>query len=220
MRALMPTSRGFTLVEVLVALMVSASFLALVYQGMQLGFAYYERIQQGSHSSENVFLMRRYLKQRIELMQPLTEERRNQLALVFDGGPQRIRFVSVTDAETFRELTWVDLSARGTAPDQRVVLALWPYRPGDRLGGAVPNAAEVIEVAAPASLNIRYRPPSVRNDAVGGFGQSDGRWRANWRDRLVLPGLVEVSLETADGAWAPLIARPDLQSFEVGGDGF
>ena len=194
-------SRGFTLVEVLVAFVLLASFLFLVYQALQLGMRFSDRTTRISRDDETIFLTRRFVSDKLTLSQPFTETSNGREIVSFLGSSSQLRFVTVAQTGVFRKLVWLELRTRNGAFE----IAQWDYLPRQSVRDPVPLNATIDQVpAGTTELRLRYQGP-----------ENLARWRSDWRDKTYLPAAVTVSVITADLKWPDLVAAPDIGITEV-----
>jgi general secretion pathway protein J len=88
--------RGFTLVELLVALTLLGLLMVIVEQGLSFAATARERMLARSDGVQQLVLVRDLLQRELEQAQLLTWGPTNAKQLAFQGGPERVRFATVT----------------------------------------------------------------------------------------------------------------------------
>ena len=197
-----PRSEGFTLVEVLVSFVLLSSFFFLIYESVGLGMRYYSHVTGSSANFEQIFLSRRYVKQTIELAQPLLLTQHNRNVVRFRGAPTRVRFVSVQDVPILRRLEWVEVIASKNGDGVLVEVVHWPFDPSTPLNSPAPKEAERLVIVDNATdAEFLYRGHEINRP-----------WQSHWRDSAVLPAQVRIDIDVKDNQWPSLIAAPQVRS--------
>lgn len=200
-RAALTTDRGFSVLEVIVALTLLALVLAALPGALQLGRKAWRSAALADHTAGDM-VTARFVRDRVGQSLPLLRKRQDgALEVAFRGEAHGLRFVSpMVDGPLGTGLFTFDLAAR---PDERgrtaLVLSWAPFRPS---GTADSATAERVLISELAAFELRY---------FGSSAQTGARtWSDTWVDGQSLPELVEVRLATPHHAQAfvvPLAAR-------------
>lgn len=87
---------GFTLVELLVALALIGLIATALFAGLRLGVRSWSSGGAALASTEEVAALRRFLRQRLQAIRPLSfpAPAQDRARTVFEGGPARLRFAA------------------------------------------------------------------------------------------------------------------------------
>jgi prepilin-type N-terminal cleavage/methylation domain-containing protein len=179
---------GFTLIEALVVLTISALAMALVPTAMSLG----QRALQATAALEKTTADRRgmaVVADRISAAQPIFATGADGLAaLSFEGRPDRIGFVSEFAAGPVGGgLYWVELHV--DAEQSSLVLDVTPYPIHN--GPAIPATRSVLLPASALALRYFGIEPQTGTPV----------WQQEWnRDAASLPKLIEISVSRKGSA--------------------
>lgn len=198
---------GFTLLELLVALMLLGLISMLALGGVRLGVRSWETVGARAEAAGRVQMVRAFLRREISQISP----RR----LSGSGGPGEIAFEGDAESLTFvaplaphfglggLQRLRISLVADPGDPDRgrRLILTRRVYYPEDDF--LETNDTEELHVLLDgiASAGFSYR----------GAGESDpvGDWSDDWRDRDGFPSAVRLSVDFADSVradWPDLLA--------------
>jgi prepilin-type N-terminal cleavage/methylation domain-containing protein len=182
-----PPDAGFTLIEALVVLTITALAIALVPATVSLG----QRALQVAANLEYTTSDHRAqgaLTGRIEAARPIFQTDAAGLStLVFEGRPDRMRFVTeFSDGPAGGGLYVADLGL--DASNATLVLSLTPY----------PNRANAMP-----STQTRLQPAALLSLRYFGLDAETGNrtWQSSWTAKNKLPDMIELSIRrTADDA--------------------
>ncbi|MFT5768749.1 MAG: general secretion pathway protein J, partial [Lysobacterales bacterium] len=93
----LPQQKGFTLVEVLLAITLMSMLLALAYGGLRAAIKTTESGQELLEASGNVRVTHQFIRRQLNQMQPLPyniENDAEETRVVFEGDSQRIQYVA------------------------------------------------------------------------------------------------------------------------------
>lgn len=197
-RAKARAQRGFTLVEVLVALAVLALVVAFGFTGLRhAADAWAVLDRQGRHAAD-LGAVQDVLRSLIAGAYPEAEpDGRGSYVVAFQGRGDALDFVARMPARTelpgFRRITLALDDGEG---GRRLVLG-WAGEPAQGEG-----AGSTVLVEGVRALRVRY------------FGDdgSGRRWHEAWSGRKALPALVAMEMDLADGrVWPRLVAAPRIE---------
>ena len=185
---------GFTLLELLVALVVLAVLLLALRQGVAFGVVATDTQVRLTAGREDLDTVARALRRLVEHMDPGTEMEPVRL----DAGPHALSFPTELPAAAALPQPGVDAALLVT-PAGQLVLRWTPRRHAAHLGPP-PPLQETELLRGVAGLDIAYWRPSL----------SGGAWRSEWPDPG-LPALVRLRIAFApdDGRhWPDIVAAP------------
>ncbi|HZX79171.1 prepilin-type N-terminal cleavage/methylation domain-containing protein [Lysobacter sp.] len=202
----MRRSRGFTLIEVLLATVLLVAGLALAFSTLGAATRTATRGEAMAERSERMRTIENFLRTRLNAMRPVgfALDQSRGVTMRFAGEPERMRFVADLP----------DYLGRGGPYLHELVIE------DDRSGGvrltlglAMVLAGEVVEEQPP-------RPPEVLADGLREVRfryrtlDEDGRmgdWQDRWEAHEQLPLQVQILLVDRDGrVWPPLVVAPPL----------
>jgi general secretion pathway protein J len=195
--------RGFTLLEVLVAITLLGVLMAALFGSLRLGARVWETGEARLDASARVQVVQDFLRRQLGQTIPLievTEDPRASGRLLFEGDQDRLRFVSLLPehlgAGAWHMELGVSEPAQVGAPGNLVIR----WRRLDRTGEADTPAEERILIERVERLEIAY------------FGAAPAAakptWWQEWQRQPSLPNLVRVRIGFPEGdgrSWPELI---------------
>jgi general secretion pathway protein J len=201
-------ARGFTLLELLVAITLLGVLMAALFGALRLGARVWETGEARLDASARVQVVQDFLRRQLGQTMPLieaTEDPRAAGGLLFMGEPDRLRFVSLLPDHLGAGAWLMELGlsepAQVRAPGDLVIR----WRQLDLTGeaDAVPQAEERVLIEAVERLEIAYFGGSLTGQAPG--------WWQQWQQQPSLPTLVRLRLAFPAGdarAWPELMVAP------------
>lgn len=204
--------RGFTLLELLIALTLFGLLMTVLLGGLRLGTRVWEASGERLEEQGEILTLQGFLRQRLEEAWPVEEAYRSDEAEpLFDGEADRLRLVSSMPASLGEGLFLIELSLLRTdrGGSDRDLLLRW--RPWPATQTVEPG--ERVLLADVAGMAIAY------------FG-SDGRerpggWHDRWQYRDDLPELVRITFTFPDGDprnFPPLLVSPMVDQWYDAGN--
>ena len=192
--------RGFTLVELLVAIALLALFLTASMGAVRVGSRSWEAGLRHAGESETLRAGAGFLRRQLGQLQAMSWSDPDGEHLVLVATPDRLVFVAPAPPLAGGPGLLVhELAARPTAAGYSLTLTYGPYDPGEPIFAAPVESRSI-------DLGAGFR--SVRFDYFGAEMRDDERaWTANWRvDAEQFPLAVRLRAEGADGGgWPELI---------------
>jgi general secretion pathway protein J len=200
-------ARGFTLLELLVAMTLLGVLMAALFGALRLGARVWEAGEARLDASARIQVVQGFLRQQLAATVPLIEstgDPRTFGALLFAGTGEGLRFVSLLPEHLGAGASLMELALRpapGRGPGD-LVLRLRPLDPSDASAGE-PASEERVLLAAVERLELAYF----------GAGQPGAApiWWQEWQGQRALPALVRLRLAFPPGdgrRWPELIVRP------------
>lgn len=185
-----PRNRGFTLIEVLVALGIAAAALGITFGAVRVGLAAWRQGEARAESLQHARSLVALLEQVVGGAHPYRTGASDSGRIIFEGEPDRLGLVTVAPV------------VPPAAPIAFVSIRLAREDQGLALRQGVLPAREPLERAEPV-----LRDPAVTALGFRYLRAEDGTWNDRWNgaDEQGLPAAVEVTVTTAQGAGAPVI---------------
>jgi len=191
------TQAGFTLLEILVALVVLGLLMLALTQGARFGLTAWEMQARGIATRDDLAAVDRALRRMIEQMHPGTPDEEPRVT----GLPGALSFRTALPLPAGAVPATLVEAALGVAATRHLVLRWTPYLPATRLGPPMP-AVETVLLRGVDHLELAYWRTARRGDPGG--------WQRDWRLRE-LPGLVRIRIVFAPGDprhWPDIVAAP------------
>jgi general secretion pathway protein J len=208
---LMRTSRGFTLIEVLIATVLLAAGLTLAFATIGAATRTTQRGEGIAAQSERIRAVEGFLRRRLEAARPVpfNFDPSAGVAQRFIGERERMRFVADLPDYLGRGGPYLhDFVIEGDGERGRITLALGMVVSGQVIEEDAERPPEVL-VEGLESARFRYR--SYAPDGTL------GDWQDQWENAEQLPLMVEVTLTDANGdAWPPVVVSLPLAAVTTG----
>ena len=196
------SQRGFTLIEMVLAMVLLAAMLGMAWSGFSFALRAWEAGDTHGHRTSDLRLAESFLRREITEIFPMRFKDPMQLKFAFAGERERMRFVSARPPGiTAPGLALVGLDLEG-GDDRSVNLVMRRAPPDDEARDFAP-----LEAAEPMVLIA-----GLRSAEFSYFGSdsdvNEPRWSDTWDHDGRMPLMVRVRLVGADGVPMPdLVAR-------------
>ena len=197
--------RGFTLVELLIALVLLALLSAVLYGSLGFAGTTLDRGEAKVDATSGMRLAQAFLRANLEEQHPLRMRKIVEWPLVFAGEQEELRYAAVLPARVASGGVWFyRLSVK--RDEARTPLVLERMLP-DLAAAKAPeftNAERSVLAQDIASLKIGYfgRDPGAA-DVI------DPSWRDRWDDSQRLPIMIRIDVAPKQGpAWPPMFVAP------------
>nr|WP_067294605.1 prepilin-type N-terminal cleavage/methylation domain-containing protein [Marinobacterium profundum] len=205
-------SQGFTLVELLIALLLTGLVAMLVFGAFRIATGSWERVIRQQERAHESYLVQSFVRRLLEQAQPLSvRDIETRLSVAMQGDEQQLTFVTQLPARRgLAQLYWCQLRVAdsGNGQPRQLIMATRAYTEGEAIdwqnplestgeglnGAQLPLAGpeERVLLQGVAALELEY----LYYDDEGG-----PQWRREWNNESVLPYLVRLRVlpEGADG---------------------
>ena len=232
MTAMRRRLRGFTLVELLIALAMIGLITLLLFSGLRLGSRAWEAVEKVSGQTDELRLAHGFLARALSQARSLNVIVDAASISVFGGDDTRLEFAAPLSEHVGASGIYVlrlTLERRGAG--QALVLNRWLLHPEVLAGGDDFPPWEPLEKDGGKALDDY---PSDLDRAGGAFGRTllladvgdfgiayygtlDGEtesdWHEDWLAQSTLPTLLRIRLTTASQSWPDLLATLPVQQF-------
>lgn len=206
--------RGFTLLELLVALTLLGFMVTMVFSSLRLGTRAWEAADR---REREVYLVQQLLRDRLSTAYIPAESGfatgtgPGGPEAIFEGEPDYLSFIApLPDLFGVGGLYRVRLEVVAGAGSDTLVMSWRLWRPG----GEEPVDTELDERSRRVLLDgieagefAFFGPPAS--------GPARAGWQDSWRDRYDLPLLVRIGVEHPEMAWPPLLVAPAMADVGV-----
>jgi general secretion pathway protein J len=191
MTALDTRQRGFTLLELLVAITLLGVLMAALFGALRLGARVWENGEARLDASARVQVVQNFVRQQLGQTVPLTavgDDPRAAPAMVFVGTSGGLRFVSLLPAHLGGGVSLMELALRPSPDGGELQDLMLRMRPLDLTGDGTtrPEPEERVLIAAIASFELAYF-------GVGRPGAAPVWWQ-EWEGQQTLPALVRMRI--------------------------
>ncbi|MGI9503215.1 MAG: prepilin-type N-terminal cleavage/methylation domain-containing protein [Geminicoccaceae bacterium] len=198
---------GFTLMELLVALTLLAILMTTMLGGLRLGARVWEVSVSSLDDSDHVFVVRRFLQQRLEDVVPVI--RTDQTGAdqpAFIGEAASLRLASSMPISLGQGLFLLDLSLHPSDDESggRNLVLGWTSFPAETFH----DRSERMILENITGMTMAYYARTEEDPS--------GRWYPSWRGRDLLPELIRIDLQFPPGdrrQWQPLIVSPMIDEW-------
>lgn len=194
--------RGFTLMELLIALTLFAVLMTALVGGLGFGARVWEKSDDRLEARSQLDIVHGFLRQRLEEALPASEvdeaARRQPL---FSGEPERLRLASFMPDSLGEGIFLLELSLRRRPGDEETSDLILRWRPWPE--ASAQDVGERVILDDVDGLDIAYFGADE--------GQATATWRDRWQERPLLPALIRIDLQFSAGdgrRWRPLVVSP------------
>ena len=207
----MARSRGFTLLEMVIALVLLATMLGLAWSGLGFALRGWDTGEAKGRRTVDLQLAQNFLRRELAEVFPMRWKDPVTLRLAFEGDARHMRFVSTRAAgASTGGLALVGLALEpGADPRQRNLVMRRVLSDDSANDFALVDAAEqTVLIADVEAASFAYF--GAENDFI------DPRWVEEWTYKGRIPQLVRLRLKTGDGTELPEIVARVMLGEEAG----
>jgi len=196
--------RGFTLIELVIALMLLALMTSVLFGSLQLAGRSWDSGEAKVAQVTEMRQTQQFLREQLAGAYPQRLPKAAEIPLLFSGEREELRFAAPLPARVAEGgILYFRLSLLKDAEHSRLVLER-----------AIPD------LSSPDEPSFDRADRSILADGIGsiklGFFGRDSNvvegsptWRDRWNDRQLLPQLIRIEVVPTRGpAWPPLVVEP------------
>lgn len=199
--------RGFTLVELLVALGLLALMSAVLFGSLRLAGRSWDAGEAKAEATSGMRLAGDYLRAQLSSQHPQRMRKITEFPLLFAGDTEEIRFTAPLPGRVGLGGMWYYRLAVSQVPGKRETALVLERMIPDLNGLAMPTFAEA-ERSVLAD-DIKALKISYLGRDKGSTFDTAPTWRARWDDSQLLPVLIRVEITPRQGPpWPPLVVAP------------
>jgi general secretion pathway protein J len=198
--------RGFTLLELIVALVLLGLLSAVLFGSIRLAGRSTDRGEAAAENASSMRLVQQFLRANLEAQHPLRMRKMTDWPLLFSGTQDELRYASMLPPRIAGGGVWL-YRLRLVADDPRSPLVL------DRM---IPDltASELPDFPNDAERSVLA--DDIAKLKIGYFGRDpdaapsmEPTWRDTWSDAQKLPLLIRIDVQPKAGpAWPTLYVAP------------
>jgi general secretion pathway protein J len=192
----MKRERGFTLVEVILAMALLATIMVLLYAGLTFALKSWDAGDANGRNVADRRLGENFMRRELTELFPMRWKNATQLKFAFEGEKDHVKFVSAR-APGIQQggMSLVGLELRET--DRKRDLVMRRALPDDAAldFGPLDKAEPTLLVANVDSITFSYF--GSENDFI------EAKWTDKWEFAAALPYLVRIKVKMADGRTLP-----------------
>lgn len=222
-------ARGFTLVELLIALALIGIITILLFSGLRLGSRGWEAVETTSERVADLRVARQFIARSLRQQRPETVVVDGVEQPVFAGEPQAIEWVApLSEHVGIPGLYILRLNLEETEGAPRLVLSRWllhpeileggddfpPWEPLLETGASALDAGPFDQDLAAGAQGRTVLLPAVQRFRLDYFGRIEGdtepAWHEAWLDQREPPSAVAIDLTTPVQSWPAALIALDL----------
>jgi general secretion pathway protein J len=204
------TQRGFTLIEMLVALVLLAAMMSLLYSGVNFGLRSWDAADVNGRRTADRRIGENFLRRELTQLFPMRFKDPMTLKFAFSGEREQLRFVSSRPAGVTQgglSLVGIDVE-EGDGRTRNLVMRR--AMPDDAAKDFGPLDAAKPTVLLEGIDAVAFSYFGSENDFT------DPQWYDTWTFEGHIPALVRISMRSADGSLLPAMTVHVELSEEAG----
>jgi len=199
-------ARGFTLLELIIALLLLGLMSALLYGSLSLSANSWDRGEAKAEQSSDMRLTEEFLRQALSAQHPLRFHKVIEQPLYFAGASDSLAFAAALPGRAGGGIYYFRLAVTTAGDRSRLTLARVIPDYGATALPEFRDAESSVFANDIAEVRFAYfgRDPDS-TDAV------TPTWRDRWDDAQILPILIRAEVKPAKGLpWPPMIVEPRI----------
>ena len=188
-------SKGFTLIEVLIALTLLSIMVVLLFTSLKICADSWEKGETKITAVNEIAVVYNFFQHHLATAKPLfNTSATGEKSFSFQGNSQSMQFVSAFPASAGKlGLQLFSVSLLEEDNDQFINVALVPFI--NLAEDENPSKEEVTLIKHVNEFKLSYFGSED--------GMTEGSWNEEWVDKAVLPGLVKINITLANGYFWP-----------------
>jgi len=227
------SQRGFTLVELLIAIALTGLILTILFAGLRVGGRSWDAVELHSAANSELRLVRGFIQRSLHQLRGVSHPVDGNEQLIFGGNADGIEFATPMGGYLGQGGLYVlRLELRDTRDGGQLVLTRWLYHPEVLEGVAdIPQWKPLAEGPSDfRPLDEDQDPDQTPREAFGQQvliepveelefayygvpeGEAEPAWHTEWEDQTAWPSVVRMSMRLASGWWPDLyVSLPDSE---------
>ncbi len=188
-------SKGFTLIEVLIALTLLSFMVVLLFASLKICADSWERGENKITDVNEIAVVYNFFQQHLSVTKPLSNDSLGEgQGFSFQGDAQSLKFVAEFPVSAARPgLQLYSLNKIEVDDQQLISVSLVPYV--EPIDGDQPQKEEITLIKHVKDFKLSY----FGADNVG----VKGVWTDDWLNKNILPRLVKINIELESGIYWP-----------------
>jgi general secretion pathway protein J len=202
---------GFTLLELIVAMLLLALMSALLYGSLSLSANSWDRGEAKAARTDDMRLTEEFLRQALTSQHPLRLHKVVDQPLYFQGASDSLAFAGVLPGRAGGGVYYFRLAVTPNGDTSRLTLSrLIPNSAATALPG-FDGADQSVLADGIAEVRFSYFGRDADSMMVNTNAVNPPTWRDRWDDPQILPLMIRVDVTPTQGpAWPSLIVEPRL----------
>lgn len=197
---------GFTLIELMVALLLLALMSSVLYGSLSLSATSWDRGEAKAEQAGDMRQTGEFLRQALAAEHPLRLHKAVDQPLYFAGANDSLAFAGATPGRVGGGIYYFRIALAPGGESSKLLLSrvIPDYSALKAPSFDAADASVLADGIAQLKFSYFGRDPDA-NDAV------DPTWRDHWDDPQILPLLIRMDVKTAQGTmWPPLMVEPRI----------
>ncbi len=202
--------RGFTLIEVLIAMTLLSIMVVLLFSSLRICAQSWEQGENKISDVNEVTVVYNFFQQHLSSALPLWDDFSNkeEKTFSFQGKKQSLQFISSFPVSAGRSgMQLFSIEARQQYGEQLIEVILTPFFPVSE--GQEWHEEKVVLLRHVSDFSLSY----FAVDETG-----EGSWQDEWLEKDMQPQLVKISIDTENGIFWPDIVIALKVAGTAGGD--
>lgn len=197
---------GFTLLELIVAMMLLALMSSLLYGTLSLSASTWDRGEAKANRAADMRLTEEFLRQTLTAQHPLRLHKVVDQPLYFQGGRDTLAFAGVLPSQTGGGVYYFRLAVTPYGDSSRLTLARVIPESGATSLPSFDGAQQSVLADDIAEVRFSYFGRDADSSVV-----NTPTWRDRWEDPQLLPLIIRIDVKPTKAApWPPLVVEPRL----------
>jgi general secretion pathway protein J len=198
--------RGFTLLELVVAMTLLGFILVLLFGGLRLGSQSWDAAEQRLAAASQLGVAQDFVRRELSQIYPLRWKPLPEQPVAFVGEPHAIRFAGPVPSRLgLSGINFIVLEAAQVDDEQQLVMRSGPPKPDAQDFSQLEDADKVVLAEDVDEVTFSY------------FGAEDEEaeptWREEWLQPQKLPTLIRLRLTLKDGTqWPEIVVAPMIST--------